>query len=131
LEELAAILKEKFEIPPEKFLETIKKYNEYVKNGEDKQFGKTLTNLKAIEKPPFFASPTQAGTHHTMGGLRVKPGTGQVIDRHGNFIPRLYAAGEVATGVHGTNRLGGNATTACIVNGRAAGKKVVTEKAWA
>ncbi len=128
LEGLAAILKEKLDIPQDKFLATIKKYNESVKNGEDKEFGKTKTNLKAIATGPFYASPTQAGTHHTMGGLRTKGTTGQVIDRDGNIIPRLYAAGEVTGGVHGTNRLGGNATADCIVNGKACGKMAAAEK---
>jgi len=131
LEELAKILKEKFDMPPETFLATIKKYNEDVKKGEDTQFHKQLTNLKPIEKGPFFASPTQAGVHHTMGGLRTKGTTGQVLDREGNLIPKLYAAGEITGGVHGTNRLGGNATTDCIVNGRACGKNAAAEKPWA
>jgi urocanate reductase len=131
LEGLAKILNEKFGVPQEKFLQTIKQYNEYVRNGEDKQFGKKKTNLKPVEKAPFYASPTQAGVHHTMGGLRTKGTTGQVIDRNGKAIPRLYAAGEVTGGVHGTNRLGGNATTDCVVNGRACGKNAAAEKSWA
>lgn len=130
LEELAKILKAKFDVPPEKFLETMKKYNEYAHKGDDKDFRKSLTNLKPVEQPPFFASPTQAGVHHTMGGIRTKGTTGQVIDRTGNVIPRLYAAGEVTGGVHGTNRLGGNATTDCVVNGRACGKNAAAEKPW-
>ena len=131
LEQLATILKEKFEVPPDKFLATVRTYNQYVKNGEDKDFQKQLANLKAIEKPPFYASPTQAGTHHTMGGIRTKGTTWQVLDRHDNVIPRFYAAGEVAGGIHGTNRLGGNATTSCIVTGRACGKNAAAEQPWA
>lgn len=131
LEDLAKILKAKFDVPPDKFLESIKRYNEYAASGDDKQFHKALTNLKPIEKPPFFASPTQVGVHHTMGGIRTKGTTSQVIDRHGRIIPRLYAAGEVSGGVHGTNRLGGNATTACVVFGRSAGKNAAAEKPWA
>ncbi len=131
LEGLAKILKEKFDVSEEKFLNTIKNYNEFAKKGEDKEFGKKVTNLKPLAKGPFYASPTQAGAHHTMGGLRTKGTTGQVIDRHGNVIPRFYAAGEVTGGVHGANRLGGNATTDCIVNGRACGKNAAAEKPWA
>jgi flavocytochrome c len=130
LEGLARILKDKFVVPEEKFLETMKKYNEYAKRGDDKEFGKKLTNLKPVEKPPFYVSPTQAGTHHTMGGVRTKGTTGQVIDRHGDIIPRFYAAGEVTGGVHGTNRLGGNATASCIVYGRVCGRNAAAEKPW-
>jgi fumarate reductase flavoprotein subunit len=85
-------LNEKFNIPLYISLETVKKYNEGAKKVEDKGFGKEVTKLKAVEQPPFWASPTQAGVHHTMGGLRTKGATGQVLDRHGNVIPRLYAA---------------------------------------
>lgn len=128
LEELAKILKAKFEVPEETFLATIKKYNEDAKAGKDREFGKKPENLKPIEQPPFYASPTQAGVHHTMGGLRTKGTTAQVLDRDGKIVPRLYAAGEVTGGVHGTNRLGGNATTDCIVFGRVAGMNAAKEK---
>jgi succinate dehydrogenase/fumarate reductase flavoprotein subunit len=43
-------------------------------------------------------------------------------------IPGLFAAGEVMGGVHGTNRLGGNATAECIVFGRLAGKEATSLK---
>jgi succinate dehydrogenase/fumarate reductase flavoprotein subunit len=121
LEELAKILNAKFSMPEQTLLETVRRYNEMVKKGKDEEFGKKSANLKTIEQGPFYASPTQAGVHHTMGGLRTKGTTGQVIDRYGKVIPRLYAAGEVTGGVHGTNRLGGNATADCIVFGRLAG----------
>ena len=128
LEALAKILKEKFGTPEEVFLATVNAYNAYVQKGKDEAFGKKAANLKTIEKGPFWASPTQAGVHHTMGGLRTKGTTGQVLDRYGKIIPRLYAAGEVTGGVHGTNRLGGNATTDCIVFGRLAGMSAAKEK---
>jgi len=58
--------------------------------------------------------------HHTMGGLKINTNT-EVIDVNGNVIPGLYAAGEVTGGIHGTNRLGGNALTDIVVFGRTAG----------
>ena len=129
LEELAKILKAKFSTPEDVFLKSIADYNESVKKGKDEAFGKKTANLKVIEKAPFYASPTQAGVHHTMGGLRTQGTTGQVLDRYGKVIPRLYAAGEVTGGVHGTNRLGGNATTDCVVFGRLTGINAAKEKA--
>ncbi|MBP7529776.1 MAG: FAD-binding protein, partial [Syntrophorhabdaceae bacterium] len=66
--------------------------------------------------------------HHTMGGLRINTNA-QVVDVFGAVIPHLYAAGEVAGGVHGSNRLGCNATTECVVFGRIAGKNSAKEKA--
>jgi flavocytochrome c len=130
LVEMAKILKEKFDMPEATFLATVKKYNEMVKKGKDEEFGKQVANLKTIEQPPFYASPTQAGVHHTMGGIRTKGTTCEVLDRHGKVIPRLYAAGEVTSGVHGTNRLGGNATTDCVVFGRISGINASKEKPW-
>lgn len=121
-------MNEKFQIPVDTFLKTVAQYNEYAKAGKDPDWGKQQRNLRPLEQPPFYASPTQAGVHHTMGGIRTQGTTGQVIDRYGKLIPRLYAAGEVTGGVHGTNRLGGNATADCIVFGREVGKKAAAEK---
>ena len=128
LEELAKILEDKLKIPAAEVLASVKAYNEMVKAGKDTAFGKKDINLKSVEQGPFWASPTQAGVHHTMGGLRTKADTAQVLDRNEKTIPRLYAAGEATGGVHGTNRLGGNATSDCIVFGRIAGQKVAAEK---
>jgi succinate dehydrogenase/fumarate reductase flavoprotein subunit len=88
-------------------------------------------NLKAVEKAPFFASPAQIGVQHTLGGLRTKGSSAQVLDRHGNPIPRLYAAGEASGGTHGDNRIGGNGTAAAVVFGRLSGQKAAAEKPWA
>ena len=128
LEELAKILEDKLKIPAAEVLASVNEYNEMVKAGKDTAFGKKDINLKSVEQGPFWASPTQAGVHHTMGGLRTKADTTQVLDRNEKIIPRLYAAGEATGGMHGTNRLGGNATSDCIVFGRIAGVKVAGEK---
>ena len=130
LEQLAKILNEKLQVPEKAFIDTVAKYNESVRKGKDEQFGKKPENLKSVEVGPFYASPTQAGVHHTMGGLLTKGTTCQVIDRANKIIPRFYAAGEVTGGVHGTNRVGGNATVDCIVFGRNAGINAAKEKAW-
>jgi urocanate reductase len=62
-----------------------------------------------------------------MGGLRINS-SAQVIDIFGSAIPKLYAAGEVAGGVHGSNRLGSNAIPDCVVFGRIAGTNAAKEK---
>ncbi|MBR0251397.1 MAG: FAD-binding protein, partial [Synergistaceae bacterium] len=58
-------------------------------------------------------------THHTMGGVVVDLGR-HVLTPNGRIIPGLYAAGEVTGGIHGGNRLGGNAITEIFVSGRIA-----------
>ena len=65
-----------------------------------------------------------------MGGLRINPNA-QVIDVFGVVIPGLYAAGEVAGGVHGSNRLGSNAIPDAISFGRVAGTNAAKEKSKA
>ncbi len=73
-----------------------------------------------IETPPFYAGPIGMARHHTMGGVRINV-KAQVLDRTGKVIPGLYAAGEVTGGIHGTNRVGGNALGDAFTYGRIAG----------
>ncbi len=65
-------------------------------------------------------------THHTMGGIVVDEGR-HVLTSSGRIIPGLYAAGEVTGGIHGGNRLGGNAITEIFVSGRIAAQTLNAE----
>jgi succinate dehydrogenase / fumarate reductase flavoprotein subunit len=65
-----------------------------------------------ITSQPMEVGPT---IHYTMGGVRVEPETAATT------VPGLYAAGEVAGGLHGANRLGGNSLGDILVFGRRAG----------
>jgi fumarate reductase flavoprotein subunit len=107
------------------FLETIENYNSYVDQGSDPDFDKTAFNMK-VEKAPFFATPRKPALHHTMGGVVIDTGA-HVLDTDGNAIAGLYAAGEVAGGIHAGNRLGGNAVADCFVFGRIAGQNAANE----
>ncbi|MGA2990449.1 MAG: flavocytochrome c [Candidatus Korobacteraceae bacterium] len=130
LDDLAKVLQKEFGVPPDKFLATIKQYNESAAKGEDKH-GKAKAGLKPVEKAPFYASPVVPATIHTLGGLKTKGNTAQVLDKSGNPIPRLYAAGEVSGGTHGDARIGGNGTAAAVVFGRLSGQRAAAEKPWA
>ena len=99
---------------------TVAEFNKMVEAKNDPKFGRKLFDQK-IEKAPFYATPRAPSIHHTMGGLFINS-KAQVIDTKGNAIPGLYAAGEVAGGVHGSNRLGGNATADVLTFGRIAAK---------
>ena len=118
LDELAAYYK----IDKKGLEKTVKDYNSYVKNGDDKEFGKPLRkSAKPIATAPFYGMRLWPKAHHTMGGLQINP-KAQVLDLTGEPIKGLYAAGEITGGVHGAVRLGSNATTDCIVFGRIAGQ---------
>lgn len=108
---------------PEGNLEkTVAEYNEMVANKEDPVFGRKLFD-RAIEVGPFYATPRAPSIHHTMGGLTINTDA-QVLDTDGNVIAGLFAAGEVTGGIHGSNRLGGNATADVLTFGRIAGLSV-------
>lgn len=72
--------------------------------------------LDDVELRIRFMAPS---THHTMGGIKVDTER-HALDTDGNAIPGLYAAGEVTGGIHGGNRLGGNAIVEIFVSGRTA-----------
>lgn len=116
LEELAG----KVGIEPKIFVETITTYNGYIKAGEDKDFGKKGLPRELV-KAPFYAIEVSPAIHHTMGGVRINTDT-QVLTPEGKVIPGLYAAGEITGGVHGGNRIGGNAVTDITVFGKIAGE---------
>jgi len=115
-------LEKSFHISTGNLVDTIERYNQCCTKRCDSDFGKHIPVLAPIEVPPFKAESIAVARHHTMGGLRVAGTTGQVIDRWEKAIPRLYAAGEVTGGLHGTNRLGNNAIPDCIVFGRLCGR---------
>ena len=116
LEELA----EGLNIPVEPFLAQVKRYNEYAKTGVDEEYGKVAYRITPIDTAPYYAAPRVPTVHHTMGGVEINENT-EVLDVNGNVIPGLFAAGEVTGGIHGENRLGGNALTDTVVFGRIAG----------
>lgn len=99
---------------------TVARYNELVASGEDTDFHKDEIELP-IGKAPFYCVPLSPTLHHTMGGLKINANA-QVLRPDGTIIPGLYAAGEVTGGIHGTNRVGGNALTDGVVFGRIAGR---------
>lgn len=121
IEELAELI----EVDADNFVETHENFNKYVEAGTGEEFGRELFGDPIVA--PFYASPRSPTVHHTMGGLEINLDT-QVLDVDGNVIPNLYAAGEVTGGIHGKNRLGGNALLDIHVFGRVAGSNVAQEE---
>ena len=105
---------------------TIERFNGYVTQRADPEFGKPIIDGAApIAHTPYYAMRLWPKVHHTMGGVRIDE-SARVIDLDGCPIPHLFAAGEVAGGVHGACRLGSCAITDCLVFGRIAGRNAAT-----
>lgn len=107
------------EVDPVTFAATMASWNTSVEAKQDDAFGRT-SFANALDAAPYYAIRVAPGVHHTMGGLRINEST-EVLSADGAPIPGLYAAGEVTGGIHGANRLGGNAVADIIVFGRIAG----------
>ena len=101
------------------FAETMNAWNACVAAGKDEEFNRT-SFANPLDTAPYYAIKVTAGVHHTMGGLKINTNT-EVLKADGSVIPGLFAAGEITGGVHGANRLGGNAVADFTVFGRIAG----------
>lgn len=122
IEELAV----KIGLDPAVLAKSVEDFNKAVDDKVDKDFGRTYLSQK-LDKAPFIANRRVPTVHHTMGGLEIDE-TARVLNKNGQPIPGLYAAGEVCGGIHGANRLGGNAITEIVVFGRLAGKSAAAGK---
>ena len=102
------------------FVKTMETWNQAVANGVDEEFGRNNGMDADLSTARYFAIQIAPGIHHTMGGVKINIAT-EVIGTDGNAIPGLFAAGETTGGVHGGNRIGGNAVCDFVVFGRIAG----------
>ena len=112
-------LAEQLDIDPATLAKTLADWNEIVKNQRDTEFGRTTGMNEDLTTPPYYAIKIAPGIHHTMGGVKINTAA-EVINTEGKTIPGLFAAGEVCGGVHGGNRLGGNAVADIVIFGRIA-----------
>ncbi len=102
--------------------ETVSTWSSYVASGTDADFSRDIgTPLTDLSSGPYYAVNVGPGIHHCMGGVKINTDA-QVISTDGTPIPGLYACGEVTGGIHGANRLGGNAVADIVVFGRIAGE---------
>ncbi len=118
IEELAKEL----DMPEAALADTIATWNSSVAAGEDEAFGRSTAMDNDLSTGPYYAIAIAPGIHHTMGGVKINTNT-EVIATDNEIIPGLFAAGEVTGGLHGENRIGGNAVADIIIFGRQAGTK--------
>lgn len=121
LEELAV----KINVDPDNLVKSVKDYNAAVDSKND-PIGRELLVSKLLTGP-FVATPRVPSAHHTMGGIQIDTAT-HALRADGSIIDGLYCAGEVTGGIHGANRLGGNAVVDTVVFGKIAGTNAAKGK---
>lgn len=115
-------LAKKLSIKESALKETLNKWNEAVKNKKGAEFNRDTGMDNNLSKAPYYAIKVAPGVHHTMGGIKINTNA-EVISTDGKVISGLFSAGETTGGIHGANRLGGNAVADIIIFGRQAGIK--------
>lgn len=123
-DDLASIARE-FQVPLEPLSAQIAEYNGYVRDGEDKQFGKSMEKAKGkFIEAPFVVVRLWPKVHYCQGGVEVNVNAEVTDSSTGRAIPGLYAAGEVTGGIHGVSRLGSCSIPECLVMGITAARSV-------
>lgn len=116
----------KYDIPLEPLKIQVEEYNGYVEAGEDRQFGKPMEKAKGkYLEPPFIVVRNWPKVHYCQGGARIDVQARVLDSSTWSPIPGLYAAGEVAGGVHGLSRLGSCSIPDCMVMGMTAAKSMM------
>ncbi len=118
---------EKMGVPVDVLQETIETFNDHVASGAKDEFGRVSYTVPINMNGPFLAYPRVPGAHHTMGGVEIDEET-RVLNKDGEPIDGLYAAGEITGVIHGSNRIGGNAIVDYLVFGRIAGLNAAMDK---
>ncbi|BDY05131.1 hypothetical protein F0521_21720 [Ferrimonas sp. YFM] len=122
LEELA----KHFDVPLKPLQEQIEEYNGYVKTGNDEQFGKNMGKAKGkYLKAPFTVVRLWPKVHYCQGGVQINTKAEVKDSFTGKRIEGLYAAGEVAGGMHGVSRLGSCSIPDCMVMGMTAARSIM------
>ena len=116
----AAELAAAIEVDPAALQDTVNVYNAVSASGATDEFGRTEGCI-AFADGAMYAIKVAPGIHHEMGGIRINA-KNQALDASGAPIPGLYAAGEVTGGIHGDNRIGGNAVCDIEVFGKNVGE---------
>ena len=113
-------LAKKMKVPATTLQKTVATWNDAVNNKKDSEFGRTTGMDHGLTTGPYYAFKIAPGIHYTMGGVKINTKT-EVLTKKQQPIPGLYAAGEVAGGLHGNNRIGGNSVADIVIFGRQAG----------
>lgn len=111
-------------IPETSLKDTVEKYNSFVRDGEDKDFHREARFLqKEVGEGPYYLVEQKPRFATTMGGLVVND-TLEVVNKKGNIINGLYAAGEVVGGVMGTDSPSGANNAWALTSGKLAAESI-------
>lgn len=108
--------------------ETISKYNEYCRDGWDRDFQRKPKRLVPIDKPPYYSVECAVNIINTQGGPK-RNARSQVMDIYGRPIPRLYSGGELGS-IWSFFYPGACNLPECIVSGIIAGRNAAAEAPW-
>ncbi|MCH9675833.1 MAG: FAD-binding protein [Gammaproteobacteria bacterium] len=114
-------------IDPTSLASTIERWNGYARNGEDRDYGRTLM-LSEIKPGPLYAVPLSPSMLNTQGGPRRNE-KAQILRPGGAPIPRLYSAGELGS-IYSNLYQGTGNIGECLVFGRIAARNAVNETPW-
>jgi fumarate reductase flavoprotein subunit len=117
-------LAEKIGVNAAELENTVNTYNTYFTEQKDAEFGRRVM-AGELTKGPFYAVEVGPAIHHTMGGIKINT-KAEVLNNSGSIVEGLFAAGEVTGGVHGGNRIGGNAVADITIFGRISGKNAAS-----
>lgn len=120
--ETIAELAKNIKVDPANLEKTVSDWNGFVADKKDADFGRSTGMDRDISQAPFFAIHIAPAVHYTMGGVKINR-KAQVLTVDGEPIKGLFAGGEVAGGLHGNNRIGGNSIAETVIFGRQAGEQ--------
>ncbi|MFS2225161.1 flavocytochrome c [Pantoea sp. B65] len=112
-------------IDPQTLQATLARYSGFVEAQCDSDFGRSSALRHPVNQGPFYAIRIAPGVHHTMGGVVINADSA-VLDSQNQVINGAFAAGEVVGGLHGNNRIGGNAVADIIIFGIQAGNQAAS-----
>lgn len=115
-------LAKEINVPADQLKATVDTWNKAVKDKKDSEFDRSTGMDNDLSGAPYYAIKIAPGIHYTMGGIKINTNT-EVLNKDGQPIAGLFAAGEVTGGLHGENRIGGNSVAEIIIFGRQAGIK--------
>ncbi|EGV61013.1 Osmotic growth protein 1 [Yamadazyma tenuis] len=110
----------------DELIQTLKSYNKGVGSEGQDEFGRKVFGEPFLSSK-FYYGFTTPSLHFSMGGIAINE-NGQALNQANSIITNLYAVGEIAAGVHGKNRLGGNSLLECTVFGKRAAMNILSDE---